>query len=86
MVMQAHHIFEIQLRGGPSSVTSFLASNPERLSLCEIRNLLCRLFRILFSLFATQMAEKEGFEPPVPFPAQLISSQPRSATPALLLI
>ncbi len=31
------------------------------------------------------MAEKEGFEPPVPFPAQLISSQSHSATLALLL-
>ena len=30
------------------------------------------------------MAEKEGFEPPVPFPAQLISSQSHSATLALL--
>jgi hypothetical protein len=31
------------------------------------------------------MAEKEGFEPPVPFPAQLISSQSHSATLPLLL-
>ena len=32
-----------------------------------------------------QMAEKEGFEPPVPFLAQLISSQSHSATLPLLL-
>ncbi len=31
------------------------------------------------------MAEKEGFEPPVPFLAQLISSQSHSATLPLLL-
>ena len=31
-----------------------------------------------------QMAEKEGFEPPVPFLAQLISSQSHSATLPLL--
>ena len=31
------------------------------------------------------MAEKEGFEPPVPFPVQLISSQSHSATLPLLL-
>ncbi len=31
------------------------------------------------------LAEKEGFEPPVPLPAQLISSQPHSASLALLL-
>ncbi len=30
------------------------------------------------------MAEKEGFEPPVPFPVQLISSQSHSATLPLL--
>ena len=32
-----------------------------------------------------KLAEKEGFEPPEPFPAQLISSQSHSATLALLL-
>ena len=32
-----------------------------------------------------QMAEKEGFEPPVPFQVQLISSQSHSATLPLLL-
>ena len=31
------------------------------------------------------MAEKEGFEPPVPFQVQLISSQSHSATLPLLL-
>ena len=31
------------------------------------------------------MAEKEGFEPPVPFRVQLISSQSHSATLPLLL-
>ena len=31
-----------------------------------------------------EMAEKEGFEPPVPFPAHLISSQAHSATLSLL--
>ena len=32
-----------------------------------------------------EMAEKEGFEPPVPFQVQLISSQSHSATLPLLL-
>ena len=31
-----------------------------------------------------EMAEKEGFEPPVPFQVQLISSQSHSATLPLL--
>ena len=33
----------------------------------------------------TNLAEKEGFEPPVPFLAHLISSQAHSATLSLLL-
>ena len=37
-------------------------------------------------IWLRQMAEKEGFEPPVPFPVQLISSQSHSATLPLLLI
>jgi hypothetical protein len=36
-------------------------------------------------IWLCQMAEKEGFEPPVPFLAQLISSQSHSATLPLLL-
>ena len=34
--------------------------------------------------YKSQMAEKEGFEPPVPFQVQLISSQSHSATLPLL--
>ena len=34
---------------------------------------------------ALEMAEKEGFEPPVPFQVQLISSQSHSTTLPLLL-
>ena len=36
-------------------------------------------------LIFSKMAEKEGFEPPVELPLQLISSQSHSTTLALLL-
>ena len=38
----------------------------------------------VFAILLRKMAEKEGFEPPVEFPPQLISSQSHSATLPLL--
>ena len=40
---------------------------------------------LIYSKDGEAMAEKEGFEPPVEFPPQLISSQSHSATLPLLL-
>lgn len=66
----------------------------EREGLLRHLRSLCSLRRTSFSslsrcasglLGCAQMAEKEGFEPPVAFPRQLISSQSHSATLPLLL-
>ena len=67
-----------------------LAITPLSVPSCSL-GLRCRTLRLFIASFwayfwrlCDKMAEKEGFEPPVPLPAQLISSQSHSATLALL--